>query len=104
MVMERYNVAVVKNCISALFGLMEDYNNTIRNVIDIMGLGDNPPAGVVPDLPTNEDKQKIDGLLDKLDVSLRFTETRIPYEINSQENIANLLRDVRCYLDSKKRE
>lgn len=103
MVLNRYHPPEIRNQFSQVFGLQRNYLSTKRGVEDIRGYGENPPAGVVPDTLTQRDKERITGLVDGLDGALRIFEISFPQDIASQDDIAGIISDVRCYIDSERR-
>lgn len=104
MVMDRYNTASVREYFARVFELGEIYSNTLRDVAKIREPVGNSPAGVVDDEPVLEDNtRRIADLINNLEIHLISFEKHVPQDITSQNNIADLLSDVRCYLDIERR-
>lgn len=100
MALSRYNAPVIRDYISKLFELGELYVFTQSHVADLTRPHENVPAGVVDDIPLLEDSApRIRELIDNLETNLLSFEAKVPEDITSQRDIADLLSDVRCYIE-----
>lgn|GEM_PF-3084035 len=78
---------------SKIFGLQYAYNLTRE---EVEWIGGSLPAGVVDNSDVTTSKKD---LISHLEKEILLFEKNVPYDITSQENIANLLCDVRGYID-----
>lgn len=99
MAMERYNLPFVKKCFDQVFLLDRKYHDTRQS---ISKLYECTPAGVVEEEINFDDREmkRVDFWDSLENVLIKFEET-VPHEIASQEDISELLSDVRCYLYTK---
>ncbi|MEK6792647.1 MAG: hypothetical protein AABX96_00445 [Nanoarchaeota archaeon] len=105
MVMDRYNGASVRGYFTKVFELGDIYYFTLRNVANIREPVENSPAGVVDESPNSaESISKVRDLINNLEIHLMSFEKHVPQDISSQSDIADLLSNVRCYIDSERRE
>lgn len=96
---------VIKKYFDGVFSLGERYNFTMSRVADLLRLEENVPAGVVDDrLSDDEVVLRVKDLIEGLEAELIGFEKEVPQDLTTQKNIADLLMDVRCYIDSQKRE
>lgn len=104
MAMERYNMPVVKQYVDKVFWLGERYLFANNQVADLLRPKENVPAGVVDDSVTSDECiVSVRELIDGLEADLVSFEKFVPEDLTSQRDIADLLSDVRCYIDSKEK-
>lgn len=103
MPLERYNMPVIKKYLDKVFWLGEQYTFTNSQVADLLRPRENVPAGVVDDSVTSDECiVRVKELIDGLEADLISFEDFVPKDLTSQRDIADLLSDVRCYIDSKR--
>ncbi len=101
--LERYNLPVIKKYFDKVFWLGEQYLFANSQVSDLLRPKENVPAGVVDDLVTSDECiVRVRGLIDGLEADLISFEKFVPQDLTSQRDIADLLSDVRCYIDAKR--
>ncbi len=101
--LERYNMPVIKQYFDKVFWLGEQYSFTNNQVADLLRPKENVPAGVVDDSVTSDECiVRVRRLIDGLEADLVSFEKFVPQDLTSQRDIADLLSDVRCYIDSKR--
>ena len=99
MVLDREDISHVKGYIRRVFHLRELYQNTRFKIEELSGT--NVPAGVVDDFDSKSKNKERTKLLNHLEESLYAFERVFLRDLIDQEDVADLLSDVRNYLYPK---
>lgn len=100
MAMDRYNSPVVRSFFDHFFMLSGSYQSTRERISELYT---NVPAGVVEEeIDPSQREQKVAGYITALEGALFKFEKIVPQEVSTQRDIADLLSDVRCYIDAKR--